>query len=130
MIRVEIFGIDEFIRDLDRTEQEIDDRAYRVTEKSIGRIKAEATRIIRAGHYGTLPHLHRSFTSSVDKRRDQVVGEAGAELGLLQGRLDVFIEHGTPTSNPHPHWRPAGMREEPRWVNALEDACVEDLERS
>jgi hypothetical protein len=129
MIRAQIFGFDELIVALDRTEEEIDDRVAKITKHSVARIKDDAKAQIQAAHYRTLPHLARSFTSELTTHTEREVrGEAGASWELLQGRLDVFIEYGSPTSNPHPHWRPAADREVPRWIDELENACAEDLE--
>lgn len=128
-IRVETFGITEFIHDLDRAHDEIEDRAARITKDALRRIKEDAKAQLIAAHYRTLPHLARSFTSELTSKSERrVEGEAGASWELPQGRLDVFIEFGTPTSNPHPHWRPAADREIPHWIEELENACAEDFE--
>lgn len=129
-MRVESYGIDELIVALESTEELLGDRVEQATKKSIGNIKDDATRLLRQARSipTSIPHLPRSFTSDVSKGQDRVEAEAGASWEMLQGRLDVFLEYGSPTSNPHPHWRPAALREEPRWEKALEDACVGDLE--
>lgn len=128
-IHAETFGITEFIEALDRAHDEIEERAAKITKQSVARIKEDAKAQIIAAHYRTLPHLARSFTSELTSHSErQVEGEAGASWELPQGRLDVFIEFGTPTSNPHPHWRPAADREIPQWIDELENACAEDLE--
>lgn len=128
-IHAETFGLTELIAAFDEAHDEIEERAAKITKKSVNRIKEDAKAQIIASHFRTLPHLARSFTSALtdhDERRVQ--GEAGASWELPQGRLDVFIEFGTPTSNPHPHWRPAGDREIPHWIDELENACAEDFE--
>lgn len=130
MLRVQTFGLRELIDDLDRAHDEIDERVAKITKASVDKIKNDAQRQIRAAHYRTLPHLARSFTSQLMLRNErQVIAEAGASHALLQGKLDVFIEHGSPTSNPHPHWRPAMEREIPHWEDELEDACARDIDR-
>jgi hypothetical protein len=63
----------------------------------------------------------------VTTRGSLVVGEVGAEHQRPQGRLDGFIEYGTPTSAPIPHWRPAADKEVPVWVDYLERAAGEAL---
>jgi hypothetical protein len=130
MIRTQTFGLTELIAALDQAHDGIEERAAQITKQAVGRIKNDAKAQIIAAHYRTLPHLARSFTSELTSRNQrEVVGEAGASWELPQGRLDVFIEHGSPTSNPHPHWRPAADREIPRWIDELENALVEDLDR-
>jgi plasmid stabilization system protein ParE len=130
MIRVQVFGLRKFIEDLDRAHDKIDERVAKVTKTSVDAIKNDAQRQVRAARFRPLPHLARSFTSELTQRNQRrVTAEAGASHELLQGKLDVFIEHGSPTSNPHPHWRPAGDRELPHWEEALEDACAKDFER-
>jgi hypothetical protein len=130
MIRTQTFGLTELIAALDQTHDDIEERAAQITKQAVGRIKNDAKAQIIAAHYRTLPHLARSFTSELTSRNQrEVVGEAGASWELPQGRLDVFIEHGSPTSNPHPHWLPAAEREIPRWIDELENALVEDLDR-
>lgn len=130
MIRAQTFGLRELIDDLDRSHDEIGDRVAKVTKRSVDAIKEDAQRQIRAAHYRTLPHLARSFTSQLMVHTERMVmAEAGASHELLQGKIDVFIEHGSPTSNPHPHWRPAAEREIPNWEDELDDACAEDFDR-
>lgn len=107
--------------DLDKQAASILDTVARVTRDAAGSILTEAQRRVR-GHQH-LPHLARSFTVDVDRRPGQVDAEIGAEWARLQGRLDVFIEYGTPTSRGIPHWLPAWERESPIWVERLEDAA-------
>jgi hypothetical protein len=130
MLRVQTFGLRELIDDLDRAHDEISDRVAKITKRSVEKIKEDAQRQIRLANYRTLPHLARSFTAGLMLHtQHQVIAEAGASHELLQGKLDVFIEHGSPTSNPHPHWLPALLRELPHWEDELEDACAKDIDR-
>lgn len=105
----------------------ISERVARVTEDSLDRIEKHAAMLVR-GH-AHLPHLPRSFTHDVDEREREVNGEVGAEWARLQGRLDVYIEYGTPTSHGIRHWLPAHDREVPRWIDGLERAAAEGIER-
>lgn len=128
-IRTETFGLDELIAAFDLTHDEIEERLSRITKEALHRITDDAKAQIIAARYRTLPHLAKSFTSELTSHNErQIQGEAGALWERLQGRLDVFIEFGTPTSNPHPHWQPAADREIPRWINELEEACAKDFE--
>jgi hypothetical protein len=124
-MRVERHELDRLARDMDDAADDIMDKAWWATRASMARITRDAQRQIRSGNYAHLPHLARSFTWDVerDRIRSRIVGEAGAEHERLQGRLDVFIEYGTPTSGEHPHWRPAADREIPRWIRRLERAA-------
>lgn len=131
LFRVHTFGLRELIDDLDRSHDQIDERVAKVAKASVDRIKNDAQRQVRVANYGTLPHLHRSFTSQLMQRdARQVVAEAGALHGAgLQGELDFILEYGSYHSSPHPHWRPAVERETPRWERELEDACAKDFDR-
>lgn len=127
-MRVETRGLTRLARDMDDAADDIMDKVFWATRASLAAITRDAQRQVRG--YAHLPHLARSFTYEVerDRARSQVVGEAGAEHERLQGKLDVYIEFGTPTSGEHPHWRPAGDREIPKWVNRLERAAGEVFE--
>lgn len=107
--------------DLDKHAATILDKVARVTRDAADSILADAQRRVR-GHQH-LPHLPRSFTADVEVRPGQVDAEIGAEWERLQGRLDVYIEYGTPTSRGIAHWLPAWERESPIWVARLEDAA-------
>jgi hypothetical protein len=127
-MRVETQGLGVLAQDMDDAADEMMDKAFWATRASMRKIVADAQRQVRG--YAHLPHLARSFTYDVerDQVRTQVVGEAGAEHERLQGKLDVYIEFGTPTSREHPHWRPAADREIPRWIDRLERAAGEAFE--
>ncbi len=116
--------------DLKKNGAEALDEVYEETRTSMRKINDHAQNIILAGGYAHLPHLHRSFTWEVTKNTSsmQAEGEAGAEWERLQGRLDVFIEFGTPTSSDHPHWRPAADAEIPLWEDRCERAVTRGLE--
>lgn len=109
--------------DLDRAAHDITDKVKRITGTAMNNIKKGAQRRVR-GH-AHLPHLARSFTYDVTARGDTVTGEVGAEHERPQGKLDVFIEHGTPTSRAIPHWAPEADREIPVWERYLDDAAAE-----
>lgn len=117
-------------RDLGRNGEQALDEVYAETRTSMRRITEDAQNRIRAGNFAHLPHLPESFTWDVQKDTTQLQaeGEAGAEWERLQGRLDVFIEFGTPTSSDHPHWRPAADAEIPQWQDRCERAVARGLE--
>lgn len=114
-------------RDFDRAADTIAEKVYDVTRGSIRDIVDDAQRRVR-GH-AHLPHLPRSFTYDVGRRGHHIEAEAGGDWSRLQGRLDVFIEYGTPTSRGIRHWLPASETEVPQWIERLELACTEEVER-
>lgn len=124
-MRVETYGFDDLADDLRRAQQDIKPEVAKVTGKALNLIKKDAQRRVRG--YPHLPHLARSFTYDVRTLSDRVVGQVGAEHERPQGKLDVFIEMGSPTSAPIPHWRPAADAEVPVWESYLEQAAVDAL---
>ncbi len=125
MIRVEQYGLDAWADQLEAAGEDITKQAAKVTGQGLNNIKKDAQRRVRG--YGHLPHLARSFTYDVKTSGSTVTGEVGAEHERPQGKLDVFIEFGTPTSAPIPHWAPAADKEVPAWESYLEQAAVDAL---
>lgn len=125
-MRTETHELDLLAADLDGSAADIDDKVSRVTGKALNNIKKDAQARVRG--YAHLPHLPRSFTYDVKKQAGRIVGEAGAEHQRPQGKLDVFIEHGTPTSRPIPHWAPAADREIPVWHGYLDKVAAEAVD--
>lgn len=113
---------------LNRAADECPEEVKKVVGRGMLNMKKDAQARVR-GHVH-LPHLARSFTYDVVRRGDVITGEIGAERGRLQGKLDVFIEYGTPTSAPIPHWAPALEAEGPRFEKALGDLGVDLIEKS
>lgn len=118
-------GLDGWLATLADAPDALVDKLKRTTGRACNNIKKDAQKRVRG--YPHLPHLARSFTYTVTADRNQVRGEVGAEQGRLQGKLDVFIEFGTPTSAPIPHWRPAADAEIPTWESYCAAACAEVL---
>lgn len=114
--------------DLDRAGRDINDRVARVTGQAMNNMKKDAKQRVDGRGLAHLPHLARSFTYDVTKKAHEVVGEVGAEHSRLQGKLDVFIEHGSPTSAPIPHWAPAADKEIPVWERYLDDVAAEGID--
>lgn len=98
-------------------------KVAKVTGMAMNKMKKDAQRAV-SGHKH-LPHLGRSFTYDVTTRGLKVIGEVGAEHARRQGKLDVFIENGTPTSAPIPHWGPAADKEIPAWERYLDQVAAE-----
>lgn len=113
--------------DLGASRDDVLDRIERVTRDTIEEMERNAANLVR-GH-AHLPHLPRSFTHDVDRSRFEVSAEAGGDWSRLQGRLDVFIEYGTPTSRGIPHWLPTSDRYGPGWERAVEDAAEQAVLR-
>lgn len=128
VVRVETYGFGELAAALRRASLDITDEVEKVTGKACNNMKRDAQRIVAGRAH--LPHLARSYTYEVHTSGATVTGEVGAEHGLPQGKLDVYIENGTPTSAPIPHWAPAADREVPRWVDYCDQAAVDALEGS
>lgn len=122
---VEKFGFDELAADLEKAGRDITREVAKITGKACHQMKLDAQRRVR-GH-SHLPHLARSFTYDVHTKGSLVVGEVGAEHERPQGKLDVWVEFGSPTSAPIPHWRPAADKEVPVWMGFLEKAAIEAL---
>jgi hypothetical protein len=124
-VRVEKFGFDELAADLERAGADITKQVAKVTGMACNKMKRDAQRRVQ-GH-SHLPHLARSFTYDVRTLATKVVGEVGAEHERPQGKLDVFVEFGSPTSAPIPHWRPAADKEVPVWIGFLEKVAVDAI---
>lgn len=124
-MHVEEHGLDGIAADLRKAGAEIGKKVAKVTGMACNNIKKDAQKRVRGNPH--LPHLARSFTYDVTTTAMAVTGEVGAEHERLQGKLDVFIENGTTTSAPIPHWRPAADKEIPVWQRFLDDAAAEAL---
>jgi hypothetical protein len=127
-VRVEKHGLDLLAADLDKAADDIPKKVAKVTGFAMNQIKKDAKQRVDSRGMPHLKHLARSFTYDVTTRRDTVTGEVGAEHERLQGKLDVFIEHGSPTSAPIPHWAPAADKEIPVWKRYLDEVAAEGLE--
>lgn len=125
-MRVEQHGLGEWADRLEAAGRDITKQVAKVTGMACNNIKKDAQARVRG--YPHLPHLARSFNYEVTTRGSLVRGEVGADHRKPQGKLDVFIENGTPTSAPIPHWRPAADKEVPVWIDYLEQAAAEALD--
>lgn len=127
-MRSEHHQLDILADDLERDGRDINDRVARVTGRAMNNMKKDAQQRVDGRGLAHLPHLARSFTYDVAKKAREVVGEVGAEHERLQGKLDVFIENGSPTSAPIPHWAPAADKEIPVWLRYLDEVAAEVVE--
>lgn len=125
-ISVTTTGLDDLARAFDESAQEIVHEVEKVTGKACRNMQLDARRRVTGLKH--LPHLGRSFTYDVSSSGATVRGEVGAEHERLQGKLDVFLEYGSPTSAPHPHWAPAADKEIPVWERYVEEAAAKVLE--
>lgn len=121
-------GLDEFRKTLAALPDEILDQGERIVGKAMSNIKKDAQARVRAGHYAHLPHVARSFDYDVTRNGRIIRGEGGANRDRLQGELDIYLEMGTATSSPHPHWSPAFDAELPRFDKYAEDYLAELLQ--
>jgi hypothetical protein len=124
-LKFDVDGLTTWAGVLAEAEAEIGTEVAKVTGMACNNMKKDAQRRVRG--YRHLPHLARSFTYDVKKDRGKVTGEVGAEHNRPQGKLDVFIEFGTPTSAPIPHWRPAADKEIPVWMGFVDKVAAEVL---
>jgi hypothetical protein len=125
VIRVETYGLGEWAAQLQAAGKDITKQVAKTTGMACNNMKKDAKR--RVDGYAHLPHLGRSFTYDVKTSGTTVTGQVGAEHERPQGKLDVFIEFGTPTSAPIPHWAPAADKEVPVWTKFLERIAAEAL---
>lgn len=112
-VKVTHSGLDDIDRVLREAERRIIPEGKKVVGQGCNNIKKDAQRRVRGMPH--LPHLAGSFNYDVTARGTTITGEAGADRNKLQGGLDPYIEYGTPTSAPHPHWGPALDAEAPRF---------------
>lgn len=123
-----VTGLDELIRTFEAFPDEVMDRGEKIVGQGCNNIRNDARKRLRAGKHGHLPHLPKSFDYDVTRRSSTIVGEAGANRAKPQGKLDPFIEYGTPTSAPHPHWGPALDAERPKFEKFAGELIAEALE--
>lgn len=125
---VESHGLDALAADLRRSGDEILPKVAKVTGMACNNMKKDAKQRVDRRGLPHLPHLARSFSYDVTTRGTTVTGEVGADRNKLQGGLDAYIEDGTPTSAPVPHWRPALDKELPVWQRYLDEVAAEVLD--
>lgn len=128
MIRVDTHELTLLAADFERARDDIVPQVKKVTGMACNNMKKDAKQRVDGRGLPHLPHLGRSFTYEVNATGNTVTGEVGAEHERLQGKLDVFIEFGTPTSGAIPHWAPAADKEVPVWMDYLDQAAVDVLE--
>jgi hypothetical protein len=124
-VKVDTHELEQLAAEFERVKAEILVSVAKVTGMACNNMKKDAQR--RVAGFPHLPHLARSFNYDVKTLASTVVGEVGSDSQRLQGKLDVFIEYGTPTSAPIPHWAPAADKEVPVWIHYLERAAAEVL---
>jgi hypothetical protein len=124
-VRVERHGFDELAADLERAGKDITKDVAKVTGKACNNIKKDVRK--RWTGLAHLPHLPRSVNYDVRTKGSLVTGEVGADHALLQGKLAWTQEYGTPTSSPHPAFRPAADKEVPVWLDYLDQAAVDAI---
>jgi hypothetical protein len=118
--------LDGLTADLQKAAAEILPQVAKTTGAACNNIKKDVQR--RWAGLPHLPHLPRSITYDVTRSRTAVTGEVGADHARKQGKLAWIPEYGSPTSAPHPGFRPATDTEVPTWVRHLEDIVARSLE--
>lgn len=125
-MRTETHELELLAQDFDSAAGEIVDKVARVTGMAMNKMKKGAQKRVRGNPH--LPHLARSFSYDVTKKRNEVVGEVGADNEKPQGKLDVYIENGTVNSRAIPHWAPEADAEIPVWQQYLDQVAAEAIE--
>jgi len=126
LIRIVSPGLDQLAADLVEAQDAIVPASAKVTGMACNNIKKDVQK--RWSGLVHLPHLPRSITYDVTTKGPLVVGDVGADHALPQGKLAWIPELGTPTSAPHPAFRPAAEKEQPAWEMFLAKVAAEALE--
>jgi hypothetical protein len=125
-MRVEKDGFDKLAADLDKAGQELIPKVAKITGMALNLMKKDVQKRWRGIPH--LPHLPRAVTYDVKTSGMKVTGELGAEHERPQGKLAWTQEYGSPTSAPHPAFRPAADKEVPVWLGFLEKVAGEVLD--
>lgn len=111
--------------DLKKAGADVRPEVAKVTGKAMGQIKRDVGRRWRGmPHLKWLPYV---TTYDVWTFGAKVTGEVGADHARRQGKLAWVAEFGSPTSAPHPAYRPAADKELPNWEKYLEQVAVKAL---
>jgi hypothetical protein len=106
------------------------DRAYddveAVVKKGALNIKRHSARLISGLAHA--PAYPRAINYDIYRDRRGPYADIGPDKKRRQGALGNILEYGTVNNPPHPHMRPAGEAELPRFVKAVEDVTVRPLE--
>lgn len=127
-MKVEHRELDRWVVKLDEAVSKAPEEATKVVAKGAMNVKREGRRLARraAGRHA------RKYPYSIGYDLYQGLrgptAEIGPEVGRGQGSLGGILENGSPTSPPHPHMRPAGEREAPRFERAMNDLAARLLE--
>ncbi len=122
---VEVAGLRELIRDLEKAEQ-IDVGVRAVVQRGALNIKRDWQR--RWSGIAHAPMLPRAVTYETRENRFQAAAEIGPDKDRTQGALGNIIEFGTTKNGPIPGGLPALATEEPRFEKALADLAERVLD--
>lgn len=117
-------GVDEWIRDLERADEELPGKTEKVVGRGLYNIKRDWA--ARWSGHRHIPHLPRAINYDVDRRGDNISGEVGVDRTKRQGPLGGIIADGDGPNAPLPGPLEAIAAEEPKFLNALAD-MLEDL---
>lgn len=98
----------------------------KVTGKAMNAIKRDVRQ-----RWKGMPHLKwlpYATTYDVWMFGAKVTGEVGSDHRRRQGKLAWVAEFGSPTSAPHPAFRPAADKELPKWTSFLDQVAADALE--
>jgi hypothetical protein len=123
---VSVSGLHELEEDLQKAVDESVDGVKAVVSKGLLNIKKD----IRAqwANLAHAPDLPSAVNYDIDVQGTLVTGEVGPDKDRKQGALGNLLEFGSVNNAPHPAVYPAGDREEPRFIQALEDLGYDLLE--
>lgn len=76
------------------------------------------------------PYLWAAVTYDIVSEGELIRAEIGPDKSLPQGPLGNLVEFGSIHNPPHPGGSPALDAEEPRFIQAVEDALADALEGS
>jgi hypothetical protein len=122
---VQSSGLARLAGDLERAGRDITKPVAKTTGMAMNNIKKDVVK--RWSGLPHLPHLPRAISYDVRTRGSVVTGEVGADHEKPQGKLAWIPEYGTPTSAPHPAFRPAADKEVPVWMGFLDRIAAESL---
>lgn len=124
---VDTHQLTELAEDLKRAGLEVRPEVAKVTARACMNVKKDVRQ-----RWKGMPHLKwlpYATTYDVWTFGAKVTGEVGADHSRRQGKLAWVAEFGSPTSAPHPAYRPAADKELPNWEKWLEQVAVKALDR-
>jgi hypothetical protein len=127
MIEITLTGDTRLAHVLERFPGELHKNLRKAVEVSAKNVKDGARQRVIPSKY--LPHLPRAIRYRFLRSTRDVV-EASVHAEGRQARLIGVIEHGSPTSGPHPFLGPAGRAEWAGFRNGCREAIIGALRQA